>query len=288
MEDLGFLNRSYWLGFFRILLLCPLLVSCNTLYITYSTADWIVLWKLDRYFALSSTQEHYLDIQVKAFHVWHRHDQLPQYAQFLGEIDQSSKHELSQAALENIVASVERFRVHLAKRVAPPGAKFLATVTPAQIRHFEEVLDQDYRRLVSEIGDEPKERVDKRMEATAETLTSWVGELSEDQETYIRERMKAIPDTADVWLAYRRSRQEQLLELLRSSHDPFILEQGLYQWLADSKTGATQEYLVVSREWRAEVEKAVLDIDRVLTRDQRAHFSSKLRGLIQDINELVE
>ncbi len=287
MQGLDFLNRSYRRGFFRILLLCPLLVSCNTLHITYSTADWFTLWKLDRYFDLSSSQENYLDPQVKAFHVWHRHDQLPQYAQFLGEIDQSSKHELSQAALESIVASVECFRVHLAKRAAPPGAKFLATVTPAQIRHFEEVLDQDYRRLVSEIGDEPKVRLDKRMEATAETLTSWVGELSVDQETYIRERMKAIPDTADVWLAYRRSREEQLLELLRSSHDPFILEQGLYQWQADSKTGATEEYLVVSREWRAEVEKAVLDIDRVLTLEQRAHFSSKLRGLIQDINELV-
>ena len=109
MQDLGFLNRSYWRGFFRILLLCPLLVSCNTLHITYSTADWIVLWKLDRYFALSSSQENYLDLQIKAFHVWHRHDQLPQYAQFLGQIDQFSKHELSQAALENILLRLNTF-----------------------------------------------------------------------------------------------------------------------------------------------------------------------------------
>lgn len=287
MQDLGFLDRSYWRGFLRILLLCPLLVSCNTLHITYSMADWIVLWKLDRYFALSVSQEKYLDLQVNSFHVWHRHHQLPQYAQFLGQIEQFSKNALSQAELENILASVEHFRVHLAKRASSAGAEFLATVTPAQIRHFEEVLDQDYRRLVSEIGDESEVRLDKRIAATSETLTSWVGELSVDQEAYIRERMKDIPDTADVWLAYRRSRQEKFLELLRSSHDPFILEQGLYQWLADSKTGATDEYLLVSREWRAEVEKAVLEIDRILTRDQRAYFSRKLQELIQDINGLV-
>lgn len=287
MQDLNCLDRSYWRGVFRILLLCPLLVSCNTLKITYSTADWILLWKLDRYFDLSSSQENYLDLQVKAFHVWHRHHQLPQYAEFLGQIDQFSKNELSQEELEYIFASVEHFRVHLAKRASPPGAEFLATVTPSQIRHFEEVLDQDYRRLVSEIGDEPKVRLEKRIVTTSETLTSWVGELSADQEAYIRGRMKDIPDAADVWLAYRRSRQEQLVELLRSSHDPFMLEQGLYQWLADSKTGATDEYLVVSREWRAEVEKAVLDIDRILTRGQRAHFSRKLQELIQDINGLV-
>ncbi len=287
MKDLGFLHRSYWRGLFRILLLCPLLVSCNTLHITYSTADWILLWKLDRYFALSASQENYLDLQVKAFHVWHRHHQLPQYAQFLAQIDEFSKNELSQAELENIFASVEYFRVHLARRASPPGAEFLATGTPAQIRHFEEMLDQDYRRLVSEIGDDPEVRLDTRVATTSETLTTWVGELSVDQETYIRERMRKIPDTRDMWLAHRKSRQEKLLELLRSAHDPFSLEQGLFQWLADSKTGATEEYLVVSREWREGVQRAVLDIDRILTRDQRAHFSRKLQGLIHDIHGLI-
>ncbi|GJL60032.1 MAG: hypothetical protein NPIRA03_28890 [Nitrospirales bacterium] len=272
---------------FGILLLCPLLVSCNTLHITYSTADWILLWKLDRYFALSASQENYLDLQVEAFHVWHRHHQLPQYAQFLGQIDEYSKNALSQEELEDIFSSVERFRVHLARRASPPGAAFLATVTPAQIRHFEEMLDQDYRRLVSEIGDDPEVRLDTRVATTSETLTTWVGELSVDQEIYIRERMRNIPDTTDVWLAHRKRRQEILLELLRSSRDPFSLEQGLFRWLADSKSGATEEYLMVSRKWREGVRRAVLDIDRILNQDQRAHFSRRLQGLIQDIHGLI-
>lgn len=287
MQDLNIWDRSNWRGVLSLLLLCLLLVSCNTLHITYSTADWIVLWKLDRYFDLSGSQEKYLDRQIEAFHVWHRQHHLPRYTQFLRQIDEFSKNDLSQAELEAILEAVEQFRVSLAKRASPPGAEFLATVTPAQIRHFEEVLDQESRRFVSDIGDDSEVRLDKRVATTSETLTSWVGELSVDQETYIRERMRKIPDTTDVWLAYRRSRQEKLLELLHSSHDPFSLEQGLFQWLADSKTGATEEYLVTSREWRAEVEKAVLDIDRILTRDLRTHFSRKLQGLIQDLNGLV-
>ena len=287
MKDFGCFHGSYWLGLFRILLLCPLLVSCNTLHITYSTADWILLWKLDRYFALSASQENYLDIQVKAFHVWHRDQQLPQYAQFLGQINEFSKNGLNQVELESIVASVEHFRVHLARQASPPGAAFLATLTPAQIRHFEEILDQDYRRLVSEIGEDPEVRLDTRVETTSETLASWVGELSVDQEAYIRESIRNIPDTTDAWLAHRKSRQEQLLELLRFSHDSFSLEQGLYLWLADSKAGATEEYLVVSRKWREGVQRAVLDIDRILTRNQRAHFSRKLQGLIHDIHGLI-
>jgi hypothetical protein len=287
MPNFGFLKRSYWWGCCRILLLCPLLVSCNTLHMTYSKADWILLWKLDKYFDLSGSQEKYLDQQIESFHIWHRQTQLPTYVQFLEHVDDISQDGLSQAELENLFASVEHFRGHLAKRASSPGAEFLATLSPAQIRHFEDRLNQDFRRLVSEIGEDSTVRLEKRTEAATDTLTSWVGELSVDQETYIRKRLKEIPDSADVWLTHRRGRQQQLLELLRSSNAPFILEQGLYQWLADFRTGATDEYRVVFNEWRAEVEKAILDIDRILTLDQRAHFFRKLQGLIQDIKGLV-
>lgn len=287
MQDLASPDRSSWRGVLSVLLLWPLLVSCSTLHITYSMADWILLWKLDGYFVLSASQEEYLDRQIKALHVWHRHDQLPRYAQFLDQIDQFSKNGLSQPELESIFASIENFRVHLARRASPPGGEFLATITPAQIRHLEDALDQDYRRLVSEIGNESEVRLDQRITSTSETLTSWVGELSVEQEIYLRQRMREIPDTTDVWLAHRKIRQARLLDLLRSSRDPLILEQGLYHWLADSKTGATVEYLVASREWRERVEKVVLEIDRILTGEQRAHFSRKLRRLIRDIQGLA-
>ena len=268
-------------------MLCPLLVSCSTLHITYSTADWIVLWKLDGYFNLSHAQEEYLESRIQALHAWHRHQQLSQYAQFLNHVDRCAKDGLTPAELESIFASVENFRVLLAQRVAPSGAEFLATVTPTQILHLETVLSQDYRRLVSEVGNEPEERLAKRFAATVDTLASWVGDLSGDQEAYIRERIETIPDTTDQWLAHRKHRQAWLLDLLRSSHDPVLLEQGLYRWLADPKTGATDDYLVASTTWLEGVKRAVLDIDRILTPDQRVHFSKKLGELMHEIKGMA-
>jgi hypothetical protein len=61
MQDLVSLNRSNWRGFLRLLLVWPLLISFSAFHITYSTADWILLWKLDGYFDLSVSQEEYLD-----------------------------------------------------------------------------------------------------------------------------------------------------------------------------------------------------------------------------------
>ncbi len=287
MENLGFLNRTFWRRCLSILVLCPLLVSCSTLHITYSTADWIVLWKLDGYFDLSHAQEKYLQSRIQALHAWHRHQQLSQYAQFLNHVDRCAKDGLTPAELESIFASIENFRVLLAQRVAPSGAEFLATVTPSQILHLETVLSQDYRRLVTEVGSEPEERLAKRFAATLDTLDSWVGDLSDDQETYIRKRIEAIPDTTDQWLAHRKNRQTWLLDLLRSSHDPLLLKKGLYQWLADPKTGATDDYLVASTKWLEGVKRAVLDIDRILTPDQRVHFSKKLGELMHEIKGMA-
>ena len=287
MEVLASHHRSFWRGFLGLLLLWPLLVSCSAFQFTYSTADWILLWKLDSYFDLSSSQEEYLDLRIKEFYAWHRHQQLPQYAQFLRQIDECWGHGLSQAELESMFTSVEQFRVYLAKQASRPGAMFLSTVTPAQMQHLQDVLEKEHRQLVSENGKDSAVRVQRRIVSTLETLTSWLGELSVAQETHIRQWIKEFPDTTDVWLAHRRGRQAIFLELLRSSRDPLILEQGLYHWLADAKTGATADYLMASKEWREGVVRVFLNIDRILTQDQRAHFSGKLQVLIQDIQDLI-
>ena len=280
-------HRSSWLEFLRILFLWPLLVSCSTLEITYSTADWVLLWNLDRYFDLSAPQEEYLDREIKKIHVWHRHQELPQYAQLLRQIDEFGKNGLSQGEIEVIFSTVEKFRTHLAKQASPPGSIFLSTVTPTQIGHFKKVLAEDHGRLVSEIEEEFQVRSTKRTERTLETLTSWVGDLSVDQETLIGHWVEGFPNTTDLWLEHRRRRQTRLIELLHSSHDTHILEQGLYHWLADPKEGATPEYRVASKEWREGIEKMVLEIDQILTKQQRGHFSDKLQEWMQDIEELA-
>ena len=279
--------RSGWQGLVRILLLSPLLVSCSALNLTYSTADWILLWKLDSYFDLSSSQKKPLSRQINALHAWHRQHEIPRYIQFLDQIDQFWRDGLNQAELEILFASVERFRLDLAQHTSSPGAVFLSTVTPAQIRHLQDVLDQEQQRLVSDIGQESGVRVKRRIASTLQTLTSWLGEFSVDQEAQIRQWIEEIPDTTDVWLAHRKNRQDQLLKLIRSFPDLQTLEQDLYHWLADPQAGATAEYLAASSEWREHVKRVALDIDGILTRGQRTHFSKELQRIIQDMTRLA-
>jgi hypothetical protein len=280
-------HRTGWLRFWCVLFVCSLLISCSALRLTYSMADWILLWKLDSYFDLSASQKKPLSRQIKTLHAWHRHHELPRYIQFLEQVDKAWSDGLTQAELDSLFASVVRFREHLARQTSLPGAVFLSTVTPAQIRHLQDVMNQEHQRLISDIGQEAGERLTTRTTATLQTLRSWLGKLSVDQETQIRNWIEDVPDISDAWLAHRRNRQDTLLKLLRSSPDRQTLEHDLHHWLADPQTGATDEYLAAVNEWRQHVERVVLNTDHILTREQRRHFSRKLQQMIQDITKLV-
>lgn len=276
-------GRRVWL----LLVLWPILASCTALQFTYSTADWILLWKMDRYFDLSADQRSYLNGQAKSLHRWHRRTQLPQYAQLLRDLEQRTHQGLTRDDVERGLAAVEQFRVQLAEQAAPPGTNFLGSVTPRQVRHFQEQLAVEHRRLISEIGTGQEARVRQRLATVSRTLTSWVGRLSFEQEHRIGQWIRDMPDLTDMWLEHRRSRQAALVELLDTSPDPSVLDQELFQWLADANLGGSPGYLEASKEWREALKTLVVSIDGILTGEQRQHLSKELESLIRKLSNMA-
>jgi hypothetical protein len=276
-------GRRVWV----LLVLWPILASCTALQFTYSTADWILLWRMDRYFDLSADQRSYLNGQAKSLHRWHRRTQLPQYAQFVRNFEQRTRQRLTREDVERVLASVEQFRVQLAEQAAPPGANFLGSVTPRQVRHFQDQLAVEHRRLLSEIGMDQEARVRQRLATVSRTLTSWVGRLSSEQEHRIGQWIRDMPDLTDMWLEHRLSRQSALLELLDTSPNHSMLDQELFQWLAHANSGGSPGYLVASKKWREALKTLVVNIDGILTGEQRQHLSKELESLIRKLTKMA-
>src|SRR6266581_7818954 len=80
-------QRRRWI---RHALLCTvvgtLLSSCSALPLTYNHAEGLLLWKIDRYFKLSSEQERLVKAWLADFHSWHRQTELPRYVEFLRQV----------------------------------------------------------------------------------------------------------------------------------------------------------------------------------------------------------
>ncbi len=273
-------------GRWVIFLILPVVVSCSVIQVGYSQLDRIFLWKLDRYFDLSDAQEEYIANELERLHAWHRQEELPRYIVFLEGIDRYVQDGLKPSEVESILVSIETFRVRLARETAPTGAQLLSTLTTRQIDYFQRVLEEDNTELEDEFGSDDLEQDQKRTDSVLNRLTSWVGRLSEDQTQDIEAWIRDFPDTTSPWLAHRRNRQAILIELVNSSTDPQALEPELSRWLASSTYGATGEYLMAWQNWRNGIKKFLLNLDEILTYEQRTHFSNELQEVIHDLRDL--
>ena len=69
-------------------LLGSILTGCTTLTLTYTYTDRLLLWKIDHYFHLSNEQDKQVKARLAELHAWHRHTELPRYAEFLRQIQE--------------------------------------------------------------------------------------------------------------------------------------------------------------------------------------------------------
>src|SRR5688572_29464211 len=63
--------------------LAALLVSCTFTKFAYNQADTVAAWMIDDYFDLTGDQKHDFQRRFDRFYAWHRHEQLPDYSQFM-------------------------------------------------------------------------------------------------------------------------------------------------------------------------------------------------------------
>jgi hypothetical protein len=107
-----------------------------------------------------------------------------------------------------------------------------------------------------------------------------------EQKQRITQLSRALPDTERTWLEYQRFRQQEILQLLRSTRDPHIVSQRLQDWLVFPEMNHPSQYQHALEDMRSAVKEMVIAVDHMLTPQQRAHTLTKLQDLINDIHAL--
>lgn len=281
------MNQRSWIARLLLWFFLSLLVGCSTLKLTYNFADWIVLWQIDRYFDLSMNQVSLLKGRLADLHVEHRNEALPLYAAFLVRIKTSWQDGLSREEVDAIFDSYKELRVDLAHRLSADGALFLAMVTQEQRRHLEVVMHEENQEFAEQLSDKPDERVARRTEAIVDWLEDWLGHPTAEQKHQISRLADTLPDRTGAWLAFLKFRQRQLLHLLRSQQDPAAIEPTIREWMAHPERGASPEYQQSAQQYRHAVKTLVLEVDQLLTPQQRTSALRKLQALIDELQDLA-
>jgi AAA+ ATPase superfamily predicted ATPase len=268
------------------LILVSLLTSCSALSLTYHYADWLMYWRIDHYFDLSSYQKPVLQTHLTQLHSCHREPDIPRYVSFLQTIHRHWQDGFTQQELDEIFDQYAVLRGRLGSHVASESVEFLTTVNPEQVQHLEEVMEADNQELLIEFGENPETRKANRVERVLNWFRTWLGEIPPSQQQGFTKVIEQYPDTTDQWLEYRRYRQHQFASLLRSGADAQTIEKQVHDWLVTPGEDAPYSYADVARNRKRHLKKSILAIDGMVTRDQRQHASDRLQNLIEEVHQM--
>lgn len=272
-------------------LICLLLIAgCSALRLGYHQADTLLAWRANDYFDLNPLQKQEFDARIERLLVWHRYEQLPEYADFLsaaiGKTRQGLKYDDINWFVDGFKA---RYRV-IVNRGIVDAAEMLATLAPGQIVALQKKWDKVNLKFAdeNELDGTIEKRKRARLKKTLARIEDWTGALTWEQEQKIAALLDAIPLIEHLRHADRIRRQQEFLRLLELRTNPKEFQPKLRTWLIDWERGRAPAYERLSSEVYEKRVRFYLEVERLLTPGQRQLVLRRLQQYADDCIALSE
>jgi Family of unknown function (DUF6279) len=251
-----------------------LLSACSVTRVAYDNADLFLRWQANHYFDFQDQQTEELDRRLASFLAWHRAKALPQYAR-LGE--EAAARMLRGLKREDLEWSYDAVRAQVGEALgvaAGETAGLLDQLSPGQISHLEMRLAEDNRKFAKErVQGTMEERHQRRVKRNLERLEEWFGPFSDEQAARVQRYSQRAPFSAELQERDRKRRQGEFVAMLRARE----AKQRLAKWAQAWESGRAPEYVQATLATRAEYMELLLDLDRMLSAEQRQHAAGRLK-----------
>ena len=135
-------------------------------------------------------------------------------------------------------------------------------------------------------GDDAK-RAKARRKRMVDNIEEWTGNLTDAQEARIDQFVRLHPRSAELRMTERLRWQAEVVSVLRSNRDPAALATRLAAVFAEPERGRSEEYLREAKRWEADLAQTMVELEAMLTPEQRRRALRRLAGLAKDIRELA-
>jgi hypothetical protein len=237
------------------------------------------LWEIDHYFDLTAAQHDFARERLSEHLRWHRNGELDKIIALLQRVQQRASDEVTEAEVEQTYREFEELRAALAVRFAADGASLFAGIDDDQIRHLEQALSESNEKWEERLALPDEERRRDRTRRILRMVRDWIGPLDDRQQESLARESERIPDTLEKWLVYRRERQRQFVNLVRSARsDINVVAIAFPAWTMMPLPAEFSAY-------RTAVVRFILGVDRVRTPKQRTYFIERLQDWIDDLQQ---
>ena len=268
-----------------LLLAAMLLVSgCSALRFAYDNADTYLRWRASSYLDVSGEAADELDDAIHDVLAWHRAQALPRYAGLLDEAGRRFGRGLSRSDVDWGYDAVREQAREALRAAAERAAPIVDRLTPQQIAHLEIRFAEDNRKFAREFlrGSE-SERREKRAKRMVERLEDWIGRLTPAQLERVRQYSERAPLLDELRDRDRKRLQREFVAMARAREAARRLPEWIQRW----EVGREPAFAEANGAWWNEVFAMSLDVDRLLTPEQRSRAQTQLRRYAQDMRVLA-
>jgi hypothetical protein len=237
------------------LILVLFLGGCSSITFIYNQFDNLFPWYLQSYVELDRDQKKYLDELLIPFFQWHRVEEMPKYAQIIGDLELAINDEVNIESIALITHNVEESWFRLEDQMIMWATPLARELSDEQITKFIQVLrtktTQSEKKLL--VRNDQVYQSDS-YKSLRKNLRRFMGSLTKDQLELVKitskemrrvdgERIqsrKAFIEKLNLILQRRQGWEERLEKITHS--DDLVAEN--YQSTYDSNTDLIQQLLV--------------------------------------------
>lgn len=271
-----------------VLLLLVALSACTTK-MAYNFLDWAIEWKVQRLVKLHGEQKVLTKKAIQDFHLWHRTTQLPQYADYLRQLQ--TRLNAKPVTAKDVHAETDKIQLLVdqsVEKILPDATEVLTTLSDDQVKELLASVAEEREEYKDEYVDpSARKRQKTYYKKFLKHAQDWLGPLSKEQKEKVETWSKTLEPFEELNLQQQKIWEEKLAEILEQRENKAALLTGL-KGLMFHRTD----------DWQPDLEK-ILDRNQEMTygliaellegmnERQKEHLNRKMDDYIQTFSELA-
>ena len=264
------------------------LAACSATRVAYDNADTMLRFMASSYLDLDAAQSDDLTPRIVRFHRWHRANELPIYAALLRSASQRAAAGITAEdvawGLVNVRLRYRRFAAKAAEDAAP----VLATLASAQLAALERKFAENNEKYTKEfLSSDDEERRRRQLKRMLARFRDFAGELTPDQEARIGRFALAHERHVALRFEDRQRWQRDFVAALKEERNPEELGRHLAEMFERPELRRSEEFIREDTRWDEDLGRLIVDLDRSLSPNQRAHVVRRLADYAEDFSVLA-
>ncbi len=178
-----------------LIFVCIFFLNGCSVKLAYNFLDFIVKWRIGQYVSLEGKQDDYLDHAMNEFHRWHRHTQLPLYADYIESVLPTlrSKENITGEWIHAETDKVQELLDISLNTFLPIAVNLVHTFSHEQTQQVLENLSEKREKFADEYVDiSEKKQYKQRKHDLTDHIGRFFGRFTDEQKALLDDWAKAI------------------------------------------------------------------------------------------------